>query len=152
MNPLQKIADRFRAPQLTRGRAVLALTLALGADAVQILLGPLGWTFLDEGIDLIMMVATCGLIGFHWLLLPTFLVEVVPIVDMLPTWTGCVVAVITLRRRKPGSEFRVHAAPAAAVPEPPEVGTPNGGGVRPPPPLKSSLDFNCVRRFPVRLI
>ena len=30
----------------------------------------------------------------------TFVVEFLPIVDMLPTWTGCVAMVIALRRRQ----------------------------------------------------
>ena len=33
------------------------------------------------------------LLGFHPLLLPTFLVEFLPMTDMLPTWTGCVALV-----------------------------------------------------------
>src|SRR5262245_31995315 len=36
--------------------------------------------------------------GLHPLLLPTFLVELLPITDMLPTWTGCVALVIGQRR------------------------------------------------------
>lgn len=95
----RRIPDRFRAPQLTRGRAALALALALAADAAQIFLGPLGWLGLVQGIDIIMAVATSVILGFHWLLLPTFVVEFFPVVDLLPTWTGCVAAVIALRRR-----------------------------------------------------
>lgn len=102
MNLLQKLATRFRAPQLTRVRIVGALAVAVVADAVQILLGPLGWAGIDQGIDLIAMVVTSVLLGFHWLLLPTFVVEFFPLVDMMPTWTGCVVAVIALRRRAQG--------------------------------------------------
>ena len=134
MNPLQKLAARFRTPQLTRTRIVLALVAAVIADGMQLLLGPLGWAGIDEAIDCVMMVAASAILGFHWLLLPTFLVEFIPLVDMLPTWTGCVAAVIALRRRNARSEFRVHAAPAAAVPEPPEGGTPNGGDARRLPP------------------
>lgn len=89
----------FRAPQLTRLRIALALAVAVIADGSQLLLGPFGWAFVDEFIDLAAMVLTSALLGFHWLLLPTFIVELVPVVDMLPTWTGCVVAVIALRKR-----------------------------------------------------
>jgi hypothetical protein len=39
------------------------------------------------------------ILGFHILLLPTFVVELIPVADMLPTWTGCVIAVIALRKR-----------------------------------------------------
>ena len=39
-------------------------------------------------------------LGFHPLLLPTFVLEFVPMADMLPSWTGCVALVIALRRRQ----------------------------------------------------
>lgn len=80
---------------------MLALTVALLADGLQLLLGPLGWTFADEVIDVVVMGLTTWILGFHLLLLPTFVVELVPVADMLPTWTGCVIAVIALRKREP---------------------------------------------------
>jgi len=89
----------FREPRLTRTRAVLALAVAVVADGLQLLLGPLGWLFVDEIIDVAAMGLSCALIGFHWLLLPTFVVEFVPVADMLPTWTGCVSTVLVLRRK-----------------------------------------------------
>ena len=72
---------------------------AVVADGLQLLLGPLGWLFVDEIIDVAAMGLSCALIGFHWLLLPTFVVEFVPVADMLPTWTGCVSTVLVLRRK-----------------------------------------------------
>jgi hypothetical protein len=97
---LHKVANLLRAPRLTRTRMVLALAVALVADGLQLLVGPLGWTFFDEIIDVLAMVLTVWTIGFHILLLPTFIVEVMPLADMLPTWTGCVVAVLALRQRE----------------------------------------------------
>ena len=78
---------------------MVALVVALVADGLQLLLGPLGWTFADEAIDVVVMGLTIWILGFHVLLLPTFVVELVPVADMLPTWTGCVAAVIALRKR-----------------------------------------------------
>lgn len=86
---------------LTRPRIWLAFAVALGADMFQIALGPLGWTFLDEVMDVLVMITVSLLLGFHPLLLPTFIVELLPMVDMLPTWTACVAAVVMLRRRQP---------------------------------------------------
>jgi hypothetical protein len=86
-------------PALTRWRVVLALLVAVTADALQILLGPIGWMLSDEVIDVVTMVVTSWLIGFHILLLPTFILESLPVVGMLPTWTGCVIAVVARRRR-----------------------------------------------------
>ena len=100
MNPPPKWNSLFRIPPLTRLRIVLALAVALAADGLQLVMGPLGWVFADEMIDVMAMALTTWILGFHLLLLPTFAVEMVPVADMLPTWTGCVVAVITLRRRE----------------------------------------------------
>lgn len=89
----------FRSRTLTRGRMAVAIAIAVATDALQIGLGPLGWTFLDEIADVIAMILISLLIGFHPLLLPTFIVELIPLADMLPTWTGCVGAVVLLRKR-----------------------------------------------------
>ena len=35
------------------------------------------------------MILTSWVIGFHFLLLPTFVIELVPVLDDLPTWTAC---------------------------------------------------------------
>jgi hypothetical protein len=79
---------------------VAAFAVAVSADAAQLLLGPLGWSFADEVLDLAAMVLTIWLLGFHLLLLPTFAIEILPVVDMLPTWTGCVGLVVARRRRQ----------------------------------------------------
>jgi len=71
------------------------------ADALQLLLGPVGWTFADEALDVAAMIAVVSLIGFHPLFLPTFVLELFPVADLLPTWTGCVALVVALRRRQP---------------------------------------------------
>jgi hypothetical protein len=90
----------FQSPVLTRERVRLAYAVAVTADVLQLLLGPFGWAFADELLDVAAMVLTCRLIGFHPLLLPTFVLEFLPIVDMLPTWTGCVAIVVALRKRQ----------------------------------------------------
>ena len=85
---------------MTRLRIALALLIAVAADGLQLLLGPFGWPGADQAIDVVAMVLTSWAIGFHWLLLPTFVTEFIPLLDELPTWTACVVAVIALRRRQ----------------------------------------------------
>ena len=91
---------RFETPALTRTRMRSAYAVAVAADALQLALGPLGWMFADEVIDCIAAVATWRLLGFHPLLLPTFIVELLPVADLLPTWTGCVALVVALRKRE----------------------------------------------------
>jgi hypothetical protein len=87
-------------PVLTPGRVRLAYAVAVATDALQFLLGPIGWAGADEILDLAAAALMWGVLGFHPLLLPTFLVELLPVADMLPTWTGCVALVIGLRRRQ----------------------------------------------------
>ena len=96
----EKLNSVFRVPLLTRKRMLLALAIAVAADGGQLLLGPFGWVFIDQAIDCVMMILVSRIIGFHILLLPTFVIELVPVLEDLPTWTACVLAVIALRRRE----------------------------------------------------
>ena len=93
----------FRLPVLTRYRIGCAYAVAVVTDGLQLLLGPFGWLFADEILDVAAMILTWRLIGFHPLLLPTFALEFLPVVDMLPTWTGCVFIVVSTRKRQQAS-------------------------------------------------
>jgi hypothetical protein len=90
----------FQPPVLTRHRVWLAYAVAVIVDIVQFALGPLGWTFADEILDVATMALMWRLIGFHPLLLPTFVLEIVPVADLLPAWTACVALVVALRRKQ----------------------------------------------------
>jgi|SRR4051812_32285939 hypothetical protein len=113
----------LRIPKLTRARMRAALAVAIAADGLQMCLGPLGWAGADQVIDLVAMVCTTWLIGFHPLLLPTAFLELLPVLDLLPTWTGCVLLVI--RRRKQQQA---------------EVEAPRPVIVNPPPMLEGPAD------------
>jgi hypothetical protein len=102
-------SNSWRARTLTRGRMALALAVAVLADFLQIALLPLEWLFAQQIVDVIAMGLTMWLLGFHPLLLPTFVIEFIPVADMLPTWTGCVVAVIALRKRAAAAAIDVSA-------------------------------------------
>jgi hypothetical protein len=94
-------SSRFFQPRaLTPARSRLAYAVAIGTDVIQLAMGPLGWTFADEALDVVAAVLLSRLLGFHPLLLPTFVLELVPVADLLPTWTGCVALVIALRKRR----------------------------------------------------
>jgi hypothetical protein len=119
MELLSKINNLFRPTRLSRRRMVFALFVAVVADGLQI---PLQIPPLPEIIDVIAMMLTSAAIGFHVLLLPTFAIEFVPGAAMLPTWTGCVIAVLVLRRREeknqpPTLEVK---PPVFPPPQPPE--------------------------------
>jgi hypothetical protein len=116
MNFPEKLNSLFRAPPLTRPRMILALAVAVAADGLQLLLGPLGWAFIDQAIDCVAMVLVSRIIGFHILFLPTFVVELVPVLEDLPTWTACTAAVIALRKREQN-----HPPPPSVPPEKPVI-------------------------------
>lgn len=85
---------------LTSSRIRAAYAVAIATDVLEWVLGPFGWAFSDEILDVIALIATTRLLGFHPLLLPTFVLEFFPVTDMLPTWTACVALVVAMRRRQ----------------------------------------------------
>ena len=122
----------LKPPRLTGTRAAFALAVAVAVDAGQALSGPAGWFLFDEVLDVVAMVLTSAALGFHPLLLPTFILKLLPVVDWMPTWTGCTVVVVLLRRRA-----QTRPAPTAArmvepnlLPPPKEI--PGSGSEKPP--------------------
>ncbi len=85
---------------LTRTRIRSAYAVAVATDLLQLVLGPAGWFLADEALDVVAMVLISRLIGFHPLLLPTFVLEALPVADLLPTWTGCVALVLMFRKKE----------------------------------------------------
>lgn len=72
-------------------RLRFAWILAVSVDALQMGLGvgTLGastW-LLDQPLDLLAMGLLWGLLGWRWVFLPTFVTELLPWVDLAPTWT-----------------------------------------------------------------
>ncbi len=104
----------LRVPPLRPWRIAAAFAVAIATDAAQLTLGPLGWPIADEVLDLVAMVLTVWLLGFHVLLLPTFAIELVPVADMLPTWTGCVGLVVARRRYQARDERGASAGAGAS--------------------------------------
>jgi hypothetical protein len=90
----------WHAPFLTPARVRLAYAVAAATDVLQFALGPFGWAGVDEALDVVAMAVLWKILGFHPLLLPTFAIEFLPVTDVLPTWTGCVALLVTLRRRQ----------------------------------------------------
>jgi hypothetical protein len=107
--------SRLKAPVLTRERGRLAYAIAVTTDVLQLLLGPFGWAFADEMLDVMAMILTWRIIGFHPLLLPTFALEFLPVADMLPTWTGCVAIVVALRTRQQASRIASPPEPGPVI-------------------------------------
>ncbi|MEO6034298.1 MAG: hypothetical protein ABIQ35_03500 [Verrucomicrobiota bacterium] len=101
----------FRTPRITKTRIYLALAVALVTDGLQLLTGPFGMAGFDQVLDVIAMILTSYLLGFHLLLLPTFVLELVPVMDWLPTWTGCVALLVSMRKREQATQATLAVAP-----------------------------------------
>lgn len=90
-----------------------AWAVAIAADAIQIVILPL---FAFGGVspaDTVVDIATAGilssLLGWHWALLPTLIAELIPGLDLFPTWTAAV-GYVTWQRRRSQEDIRdVHA-------------------------------------------
>lgn len=72
-------------------RLRIAWAVALLVDALQMGLGAgtlgLSTWLLDKPLDLLAMGVLWALLGWHWVFLPTFLTELLPWVDLAPTWS-----------------------------------------------------------------
>ena len=80
--------------ELTKGRIWAARTLAAAADLLQIVVFPLflggASSPLDDLVDAAVGALLVVLLGWHWALLPTFAAELIPVLDLFPTWTVAV--------------------------------------------------------------
>jgi len=86
------------------GAVTAAWTVALVADGLQwvifpLVITPAGWPA-DGVIDVVTAGILIKLLGWHWAFLPTFLVELIPGVDMVPTWTVAVFLATRGRKKK----------------------------------------------------
>ena len=95
-------------PGLRRGlsaRALAALAVAVAADGLQLAFIPwfvTGGFGIAAGIlDVIVAIVLTKLIGWNLAFVPSFLVEILPIVDLFLTWTGAVVFVMFRKQRQP---------------------------------------------------
>lgn len=82
---------------------LVALAVAIVADALQVLLMPLmiGGALMpwDDALDFIVAGVMTWLLGWHWVFLPTAAAKLVPFVDMAPFWT-LAVFIVAMRQKK----------------------------------------------------
>jgi hypothetical protein len=100
MDTLPETVRRLGVPRL-------AWIVALATDAVQLAILPLfgaGWLSpANDALDVVVAVMLVRLLGWHPALLPTLVAELLPGVDLVPTWTAAV-ALIAWTRRDRGDE------------------------------------------------
>ena len=87
-----KFMDYFKSLKSPELR--LAWAIAMAADAIQIAALPLfaegAISPADSVLDLIVGFLLIRLLGWHWAFLPAFAAEMLPGVDLIPTWTAAV--------------------------------------------------------------
>jgi hypothetical protein len=75
-------------------RVRAARAIAIGADFLQIMVFPAFWpgaaSIVNDALDAFVALAMFVLVGWHWAFLPTFLAELIPFFDLVPTWTAAV--------------------------------------------------------------
>ncbi len=77
-----------------QGRVRTARLIAMAADALQIgvipLFAPGALSPVNDALDVAVAGAMTWLVGWHWSFLPSFVAELVPGLDLVPTWTAAV--------------------------------------------------------------
>jgi hypothetical protein len=107
----------------------VARTVAVLADLVQIVAFPafgMGaaspW---NDALDVLVAGAMVLLIGWHWAFLPSFLAELLPGLDLVPTWTAAVFFVTRGKGRSspsgesPRNTIDTEVVSSTPVPKPP---------------------------------
>jgi hypothetical protein len=81
-------------------RILAARIIAIVADAVQIGLMPVfaggAASMVNDALDVAVGITMIGLVGWNWVFLPALVTELIPMVDLAPTWT---IAVFIATRR-----------------------------------------------------
>jgi hypothetical protein len=109
--------EQIRSPQHR-----LAWMIAVVADALQLAAFPFfaegGVSPLDTALDVIVAVALTRVLGWHWAFLPSFATELVPGLDLVPTWTA---AVFFVTRSQVAANSQDNISPSVVQPDGSEV-------------------------------
>ena len=119
---------------MTPAKVKAARLLAIAADVAQIVVFPLfaggalsPW---DDGLDLLVAAVLIRLLGWHWAFLPTFFAELIPGLDLVPTWTAAVFFAtrgVPYRRKPDAIDAEVVSGGRAPSrgPDPPRLAAPD---------------------------
>ncbi len=117
---------------LARGRVRMARILAIATDFLQIAVFPAfaagaasPW---NDALDVMVAAAMVWLVGWHWAFWPTFVAELVPGLDLVPTWTAAVFFATRGRGRPSPPEASPRGAIDAQVVSSTRQPNPPGGG------------------------
>lgn len=86
-----------------KAKLLIALAIAVLADLIQVIFLPftaggaiMPW---DDAIDFVVAAVMTGLLGWHWVFLPTTIAKLVPVADLAPFWT-LAVFIVAMRQKK----------------------------------------------------
>lgn len=103
---------------VTAAQVKAARIVAASADLLQIVLLPAFFpgslSPAADVIDVVVALVMLRLLGWHWAFLPTFVVELVPLVDLVPTWTAAVF-LVTRGLETPAAPPQVIVSPRPPV-------------------------------------
>jgi hypothetical protein len=105
LSALKRFMDK---PELTRKRVVIAYVIAVVADLLELPITAAQFSIVGLAagesaafvVDSIVFVVMTKLLGFHWMFLPSFCIGLIPGLDMLPTWVGCVFFAVRQRKKE----------------------------------------------------
>jgi len=87
-------APALGADDAGRSRIRAARLIAIAADVLQIAVFPLfapgAGSPVNDALDVAVAGLMTWLVGWHWSFLPSFVAELVPGLDLVPTWTAAV--------------------------------------------------------------
>ena len=105
--------DAFRSLKSSEHR--LAWLVAMAADAIQIVGFPIfvegAISPADSVLDLVVGFVLIRLLGWHWAFLPSLAAELIPGMDLFPTWTAAV-WYVTRQQMRPGEPEILPPGPA----------------------------------------
>jgi hypothetical protein len=78
-------------PSPSTGRIRAARLIAIAADALQIAVLPAFaggvLSIVNDVLDVVVAILMVSLVGWHFAFLPSFVAELIPVLDLVPTWT-----------------------------------------------------------------
>jgi hypothetical protein len=87
----------IRKPPISHRRKAVAVGIAGAIDLIQIVLCPMflegAASPFDDALDVIAALILLAVCGFKWQFILAFLLELVPGLDLLPTWTAVVLLI-----------------------------------------------------------
>jgi len=103
--------------RISATRVRIARVIAVAADALQLGLFPMfgvgALSILNDCLDVAVGIVLVFLVGWHFAFLPSFVAELIPGLDLIPTWT----VAVWLATRHPADDRTLPGPPGGALPK-----------------------------------